>query len=150
MCSANPDMYHRSVLCGLLSKKASMYAALALTFDFCVCTLLSRCGREKAGWQLLNKELFLPLSWKLNRWEVCKYTDKDMIYCLLSLPVKSSLSFAIFTTGSRNIRTVKKTIISGARSSACQKFRDVSLYITVFSVAYGFLLHYILGLNFIC
>lgn len=73
-----------------------------------------------------------------------------MIYCLLSLPVKSSLSFAIFTTGSRNIRTVKKTIISGARSSACQKFHDVSFYITVFSVAYGFLLHYILGLNFIC
>lgn len=46
---------------------------------------------------------FLPSSLKFNGWEACKYTAKDMIWYLLSLPVKS-LSFAIFTRGSRNIR----------------------------------------------
>lgn len=38
---------------------------------------------------------------------------KTRFWYLLSLPVKSSLSFAIFTRGSRNIRPVKEVLFAG-------------------------------------
>lgn len=77
---------------------------------------------------------FLPSSLKLNRWELCKYTDKDVVLYLSSLPIKPSLSFAIFTRGSRNIRLVKKVLLArlGAVLVKVPVFSCLWLFITLY------------------
>lgn len=87
--------------------------------------------------------LFLPSSLKRNRWKVCKYTEKDVICYLLSLPVKCSLPFAIFTRGSRNIRTVKKVLLAGLGAVPVKVARCLLLYNPVFSCLWLFItLHF--------
>lgn len=97
----------------------------------------SKRNSGSGGCQLLN-EHFLILSLKLKRWEICKNADKDNIWCLLNLPVKS-LSFAIFARGSRNIRPDKEILFAAQGRVLVKVSWCFLLYSHVFSCLWLFI-----------
>lgn len=144
MRSANPDMCHRSA-CSAARRWPPHLTCVSAPYwkD------LGAIQEESLEVEVVSSSTntFQLLSLKLKRWEVCKYADKDKIWYLLSLPVRSSSSFAIFTRGSRNIRPVKEVFICRARRVLVKVSWYFLLYSPVFSCLW-LLSHYIPGLNF--